>query len=52
MIEREDHEHLAYAASQGRVLCSFNMGHFCRLHADFLASGNNHSGSSFLANSV
>ena len=44
MIDRRDHEHLAYAASQGRVLYSFNMGHFCRLHADFLASGNNHSG--------
>jgi hypothetical protein len=44
MIRREDHEHLAYATSQGRVLFSFNMGHFCALHADFLASGIDHSG--------
>lgn len=44
MVHREDHEHLSYATSQGRVLYSFNMGHFCALHADFLESGRNHSG--------
>jgi len=44
MIEREDHEHLAHAAVQGRVLYSFNRGDFCRLHADFLATGKDHAG--------
>lgn len=44
MIGREDCEQLAYATSQGRVVYSFNMGHFCALHADFLAHGKKHSG--------
>lgn len=44
MIEREDHEQLTYATAQGRVLYSFNRGHFCRLHADCLASQKSHAG--------
>lgn len=44
MIEREDDEHLEYATAQGRVVYSFNRGHFCRLHADFLAGGKSHCG--------
>ncbi len=44
MIEREDHEHLAYATAQGRVVYSFNRGHFCRLHAEVLARGESHAG--------
>jgi uncharacterized protein with PIN domain len=39
MIEREDAEHLDYATEQGRVLCSFNVGDFCRLHSDYVAQG-------------
>jgi DNA-binding transcriptional MerR regulator len=44
MIEREDHEHLTYAAAQGRVIYTFNIGDFCRLHADVLAAGKGHTG--------
>jgi len=44
MIEREDHEHLTYAAAHGRVVYSFNTGHFCRLHSAVLASGRSHAG--------
>ncbi len=44
MIQREDHEHLAYATREGRVLYSFNVRHFCRLHAETLAGGRNHAG--------
>ena len=44
MTECEDREHLEYAASQGRVLYTFNRGHFCRLHAQFMAAGKVHAG--------
>jgi uncharacterized protein with PIN domain len=44
MIKREDIEQLEYAASQHRVLFSFNRGHFCRLHAQFMAAGKVHAG--------
>ena len=44
MIERPDAEHLAYAAQQGRVLCTFNVGDFCRLHAAYAAQGRSHAG--------
>ena len=44
MIERDDHEHLAHAAAQGRVLYSFNRGDFCRLHAECFATGKDHAG--------
>ncbi len=44
MIEREDAEHLDYATEQGRVLCSFNVGDFYRLHRDYLAQGKPHAG--------
>ena len=43
MIERDDAEHLDYAAEQGRVLCSFNVGDFYRLHSDYLAQGKPHA---------
>jgi hypothetical protein len=33
MIERQDEDHLKFATSSGRVLYSFNVGDFCRLHA-------------------
>jgi Domain of unknown function (DUF5615) len=44
MIERHDEEHLEYATAQGRILYSFNVGDFCRLHTDFLAHGRSHAG--------
>ncbi len=44
MIERPDAEHLAYASSQGRVLCSSNGGDFYRLHSQLLALGKSHAG--------
>jgi predicted nuclease of predicted toxin-antitoxin system len=44
MIEREDAQHLDYATEQGRVLCSFNVGDFYRLHSDYLAQGKLHAG--------
>lgn len=33
MIERPDEDHLAFAAAEGRVLYSFNVADYCRLHA-------------------
>ena len=44
MIEREDHEHLDFATAQGRVLYSFNVGDFSRLHSISLAEDKSHAG--------
>ena len=44
MIERDDHEQLAYAAERERVVYTFNVGHFRALHVEFLASGKSHAG--------
>lgn len=44
MIERTDQEHLEYAASQGRVLFSFNVTDFHRLHTEYIARGKSHAG--------
>jgi len=44
MIERLDEHHLEYATAQERVLYSFNVGDFYRLHTAFLAQGNAHAG--------
>ncbi len=41
---RDDEEHLAYAAEQGRVLCSFNTRDFYRIHSQWLAEGKSHAG--------
>jgi hypothetical protein len=38
MIERADEDHLACATVQGRVLCSFNVGDFYRLHTSYLVT--------------
>ncbi|MGH8058052.1 MAG: DUF5615 family PIN-like protein [Candidatus Entotheonellia bacterium] len=43
-IEREDREHLEYATAQGRVLYSFNVGDFYRLHTAYLAQRQSHAG--------
>ena len=44
MIERDDNEHLEYAAQHGRALYSFNVADFCRLHTDYLSEGKRHAG--------
>jgi hypothetical protein len=44
MIERADSAHLDYATAQGRVLYSFNVGDFYRLHTKYVSSGKPHSG--------
>ena len=44
MIERDDAEHLDYATGQGRVLYSFNVGDFYRLHTTYLTQGKPHAG--------
>jgi hypothetical protein len=44
MLERGDHEQLSYAAAQGRVMFTFNVKHFSRLHGELLAGGGNHAG--------
>ena len=44
MIEQKDAEHLDYATEQGRVLCTFNVGDFYRLHSEYVAQGKPHAG--------
>jgi hypothetical protein len=44
MIQRDDEEHLKYAAQQGRALYSFNVRHFYKLHTDYLSEGKSHAG--------
>ncbi|MDX6497788.1 MAG: hypothetical protein QOG23_1048 [Blastocatellia bacterium] len=44
MIERDDEAHLLLATSQGRVLYTFNVGDFYRLHTLLLSEGRSHAG--------
>jgi hypothetical protein len=44
MIARTDEDHLAFATAQGRVLCSFNVGDFYRLHTSYMAQDKSHTG--------
>jgi hypothetical protein len=44
MIERTDAEHLAFATTRGRSLCTYNIGDFYRLHSEYLAEGRTHAG--------
>ncbi|MCC7474531.1 MAG: DUF5615 family PIN-like protein [Pirellulales bacterium] len=39
-----DELQLAFAAQHARVLYSFNVAHFCRIHAEWLLDGKTHSG--------
>lgn len=39
-----DEEQLIWAAEQGRVIYSFNIGDFCRLHSNFIALDKSHAG--------
>jgi hypothetical protein len=40
----DDEVLLEYASRQGLALFTFNVGDFCRLHADWLREGREHSG--------
>jgi hypothetical protein len=44
MIERSDEDHLELATAQGRMLCSFNVGDFYRLHTRYMAQHKSHTG--------
>jgi len=44
MIEKPDADHLTFAAIEGRVLYSFNVGDFVALHGEFMAAGKTHAG--------
>lgn len=44
MKGRDDPAQLEYAIQQGRVIYTFNVGHFCRLHTEYLGQGKNHAG--------
>lgn len=44
MRQREDDEQLAFASSLGRVLYSYNVGDYLRVHSDWLTKGRSHSG--------
>lgn len=44
MLRRSDRDQLTYATKQGRVLCSYNVGDFCRIHRDLTAGGGEHAG--------
>jgi hypothetical protein len=39
-----DDQHLAFSASVGRSLYSFNVCDYARIHAEYLASGRSHAG--------
>ncbi len=42
--DASDEEQLAYAAAQGRVLYSFNIGDFMALHTLYIIEGKDHAG--------
>jgi hypothetical protein len=44
MIEQPDDVQLAYATSEGRVICTSNVDDFARLHAAYLRTGRRHAG--------
>lgn len=44
LIEVSDEDHLEFATSRGRVLCSFNVGDFYHLHTLFLQQDRHHAG--------
>ena len=43
-VKEPDDRQLAYAATQGRAIYSFNVGDFCRLHSQWLAEERSHAG--------
>jgi hypothetical protein len=41
---QDDQAQLEHAIRQGRALYTFNVGHFCQLHAEYLSQGKGHTG--------
>jgi Domain of unknown function (DUF5615) len=50
MRGRSDEEQLRYATQQGRVIYTFNVGHFMALHRRFMEQGESHAGIILAAN--
>jgi hypothetical protein len=44
VTEQDDRDQLVWAAQQERVLYTFNVGDFCRLHAEYMLQGKHHAG--------
>lgn len=44
MRNQDDTDHLAYATTQNRVLYSFNISDYNRIHSDYLHENKNHAG--------
>lgn len=44
-----DEEQLEFAAAEGRVLCTSNVGDFYNLHTQYMQDGRNHAGIIFIA---
>jgi len=44
MNERDDREQLQYSTAHGRVLYTFNVGHFCNIHKSYMTEKKSHSG--------
>ena len=44
MVGKSDLEQLHFSTSQDRVIYSFNVGDFCRIHKEFLSQEIEHSG--------
>jgi Domain of unknown function (DUF5615) len=44
MLGRSDEEQLIWSTKQKRVIYSFNIGDFCKLHRDYMVQGKTHTG--------
>jgi uncharacterized protein DUF5615 len=44
MSGKDDIDQLEHASQQGRAIYTFNVGHFCRLHTEYLAQSKSHAG--------
>jgi hypothetical protein len=44
MSEKDDVDQLEHAAEEGRAIYTFNVGHFCQLHTEYIAQGKSHAG--------
>lgn len=43
-LSESDESQLTFAATEGRVLVTFNVAHFTQLHSTWLAAGKHHAG--------
>ena len=44
MLGRSDEDQLNWSTQQKRVIYSFNIGDFCKLHRDYMVEGKTHGG--------